>query len=52
VLSYALSEATETGESCVPTNIAAALHAPDADMRTLVNTIVAHPAFTERALAP
>ena len=52
VLSYALSEATETGESCVPESIGAALHAPDADMRTLINTIIAHPAFSERALAP
>jgi len=52
VLSYALSEATTTGESCIPPSIATDLHAPTANMRTLIDTVVAHPAFNERALVP
>jgi hypothetical protein len=52
VLSYALSEATETGESCIPDAIAGELHAPGAGMSSLINTVVAHPAFIERALVP
>lgn len=52
VLSYALSEASETGQSCIPDAIAGGLHAPDANLSTLVSTVVAHPAFTERALVP
>lgn len=52
VLSYALGEATETGESCIPDAIAVDLHAPNATMRTLVQTVVSHPAFSERALEP
>jgi hypothetical protein len=52
VLSYALAEATETGESCIPPSIATELHGPTASMRTLIDTVVAHPAFSERALEP
>lgn len=52
VLSYALSEATATGQSCVPEPIASTLHAPDANMSTLINAVVSNPAFAERELTP
>lgn len=50
MLSYALSEASETGTTCIPDSIASALHAPGANLSTLVSAVVTHPSFAERGL--